>query len=213
MSNGKTQIGKTMFSAGSAVLMLVILVVVNILFSRTTLRWDATEDNLYSLSHGTRSILSELDQDVVIKVFYSKHVAGIPSNIKTFAQRVVDFLDEYEHFGKGRIKVEQYDPKPDSEEEDWAIKYGMKGINLPSGDTVYLGLVALAADREEAIPFIDPTREMRLEYDLTRIISRVQTSDRTKIAVYSGLPIFGGPNMAMSMGMPQQGQEPWFFHQ
>ncbi len=209
MSDGKRQIGKTMFSAGSAVLALVILVVLNILFSRTTLRWDATEDNLYSLSEGTRTILSELDQDVVIKVFYSKHVAGIPSNIKTFAQRVIDFLDEYEHYGKGNIKVEQYDPKPDSEEEDWAIKYGMKGINLPSGDTVYLGLVALSADQEEAIAFIDPTREMRLEYDLTRIISRVQTADRTKIAVYSGLPVFGGPSMGM--GGPQGNQPAWFF--
>ena len=212
MKSGNKRIGKTMFSAGSAVLVLVILVVVNILFARTTLRLDATEDNLYSLSDGTRTILSELDQDVVIKVFYSKHVVNMPSNIKTFAQRVIDFLSEYEHFGKGRVSVEIYDPEPDSEEEDWAIKYGMKGINMPTGETVYLGLVALAADQEAAIPFIDPTQEMRLEYDLTRIIARVQTADRIKIAVYSGLPVFGQPNMGM-MGGPQAGQEPWFFIQ
>ncbi|WP_419661684.1 putative ABC transporter, membrane protein [Desulfosarcina variabilis str. Montpellier] len=211
MSDGKKRIGKTMFSAGSAVLVFVILVVVNILFARTTLRLDATEDNLYSLSDGTRTILSELDQDVVIKVFYSKHVTTMPSNIKTFAQRVIDFLSEYEHFGKGRISVEQYDPQPDSEEEDWAVKYGMKGIDMPTGETVYLGLVALAADQEAAIPFIDPTQEMRLEYDLTRIIARVQTAERMKIAVYSGLPVFGRP--AMGMGGPQGGQEPWFFIQ
>ena len=211
MSDGKKRIGKTMFSAGSAVLVFVILVVVNILFARTTLRLDATEDNLYSLSDGTRTILSELDQDVVIKVFYSKHVTTMPSNIKTFAQRVIDFLSEYEHFGKGRISVEQYDPQPDSEEEDWAVKYGMKGIDMPTGETVYLGLVALAADQEAAIPFIDPTQEMRLEYDLTRIIARVQTAERMKIAVYSGLPVFGRP--AMGMGGPQGGQETWFFIQ
>lgn len=212
MKSGNKRIGKTMFSAGSAVLVLVILVVVNILFARTTLRLDATQDNLYSLSDGTRTILSELDQDVVIKVFYSKHVVNMPSNIKTFAQRVIDFLSEYEHFGKGRVSVELYDPEPDSEEEDWAIKYGMKGINMPTGETVYLGLVALAADQEAAIPFIDPTQEMRLEYDLTRIIARVQTADRIKMAVYSGLPVFGQPNMGM-MGGPQAGQEPWFFIQ
>jgi ABC-type uncharacterized transport system involved in gliding motility auxiliary subunit len=151
--------------------------------SRTTWRWDATADNLYSLSPGTRTILSELDQEVVIKVFYSKHVVNIPSHIKTFAQRVIDFLSEYEQYGKGRIRVEIYDPKPDSEEEEWAIKYGMKGISLPTGDQVYLGLVALAADQEAAIAFIDPTQETRLEYDLTRIITRVQTAERMKIAV------------------------------
>ncbi|BBO89100.1 Gldg family protein [Desulfosarcina ovata] len=212
MSDGKKRIRKTAFSAGSAVLVLLIVVLVNTLLARTTLRWDATEDNLYSLSDGTRTILADMDQDVVIKVFYSKHVPTVPSHIKTFAQRVIDFLSEYEHYGKGRIKVEIYDPKPDSEEEEWAIKYGMKGVSLPSGDPVYLGLVALSADQEAAMPFIDPTQETRLEYDLTRLIARVQTAERMKIAVFSGLPVFGSaPNMMM--GGPRQGQAPWFFIQ
>ena len=144
------------------------------------------------MSQGTRTILAELDQEVVVKVFYSKHVVNIPSQIKTFAQRVIDFLSEYEQYGKGRISVEIYDPKPDSEEEEWAIKYGMKGISLPTGEQVYLGLVASAADQEAAIAFIDPTHETRLEYDLTRIIARVQTTDRMKIAVFSSLPVFRG---------------------
>ncbi len=213
MSDGKRRIGKTAFSAGSAVLVLVIVVLVNILLSRTTLRWDATEDNLYSLSQGTRAILAELDQEVVVKVFYSKHVVNIPSQIKTFAQRVIDFLSEYEHFGKGRVSVEIYDPKPDTEEEEWAIKYGMKGISLPTGEQVYLGLVALAADQEAAIAFIDPTQETRLEYDLTRIIARVQTTDRMKIAVFSSLPVFGTAPMNMGMAGPRPGSEPWFFIQ
>jgi gliding motility-associatede transport system auxiliary component len=213
MSDGKRRIGKTAFSAGSAVLVLVIIVLVNILLSRSTLRLDATEDNLYSLSPGTRTILAELDQDVVVKVFYSKHVVNTPSHIKTFAQRVIDFLSEYEQYGKGRISVEIFDPKPDSEEEEWAIKYGMKGISLPTGDQVYLGLVALAADQEAAIPFIDPTQETRLEYDLTRIISRVQTAEQMKIAVFSGLPVFGSAPMNMGMAGPRPGSEPWFFIQ
>jgi ABC-type uncharacterized transport system involved in gliding motility auxiliary subunit len=208
MSNSKNRIGRTAFSAGGALLVLVILVLVNILFSKTTLRWDATEDKLYSLSQGTRTILSDLQQDVVVKVFYSKHVVNTPSHIKTFAQRVIDFLSEYEYFGKGKIAIEIYDPKPDSEEEEWAIKYGMKSISLPTGEKVYLGLVALAADQEATIAFIDPTQETRLEYDLTRIITRVQTAERLKIAVFSGLPVFGRPPMGMAS---QPGTEPWFF--
>lgn len=213
MSIGKRRIGKTAFSAGGAVLVLVIVILVNVLLSRSTLRWDATEDNLYSLSQGTRTILSDLDQDVVVKVFYSKHVVNIPSQIKTFAQRVMDFLSEYEQYGRGRIQIETYDPKPDSEEEEWAIKYGMKAVSLPTGEQVYLGLVALAADQEAAIPFIDPTQEIRLEYDLTRIIARVQKADRMKIAVFSALPVFGNASMNMGMNGPPQGSQPWFFIQ
>jgi len=210
MSNGNKRIGRTVFSAGSALLVLVIVVLLNILLAHTTWRWDATEDHLYSLSDGTRTILGQLNQDVVIKVFYSKHVVDLPSHIKSFSQRVIDFLTEYEHYGKGRIKVEVYDPEPDSEEEEWAIKYGMKSVTLPSGEPVYFGLVALAADQEAALPFIDPTQETRLEYDLTRLIARVQSAKRLKIAVYSTLPVFGS-GMNMAMGGPQQNMAPWFF--
>jgi ABC-type uncharacterized transport system involved in gliding motility auxiliary subunit len=213
MSDGKIAVQKKLFSAGGIVLVFIIVVLVNMLVSRTTFRLDATEDNLYSLSEGTRTILSELEQDVVVKVFYSKHVVNTPAHIKTFAQRVIDFLSEYEQYANGRVTMEIYDPKPDSEEEEWAIKYGMKNINLPTGEQVFLGLVALAADQEAAIPFIDPAQEMRLEYDLTRTIFRVQTADRMKIAVVSGLPIFGRAPMNMGMGGSQPGMEPWFFIQ
>jgi ABC-type uncharacterized transport system involved in gliding motility auxiliary subunit len=90
----------------------------------------------------------------------------------------------------------------------------MKGISLPTGDQVYLGLVALAADQEAAIAFIDPTQETRLEYDLTRIITRVQTTERMKIAVFSGLPVFRQPaHGSMGMAGPRPGSDPWFFIQ
>lgn len=204
MENGKKRIHKTLFSVGGAALVLVILVLANLLFSQIPVRWDTTEGKLYSLSDGTRTLLSEMDQDVVIKVFYSRHAVNLPAQVKTFAQRVMDFLSEYEHGGNGRIRVERYDPKPDSEEEEWAIRYGIKGLPLATGETVYLGLVMLCADQEAVLPFIDPTAEIRLEYDLTRLIAQVQNPDRLKIAIYTGLPVFGGM---------QQGTAPWFFIQ
>ena len=213
MRTGKKPIRKTVFSVGGAVLVLVIVVAINILVSRTTLRWDATADGLYSLSQGTRTILAELDQDVAFKVFYSRHVVNVPAQIKTFAQRTIDFLSEYEQHAKGRISVEIIDPKPDSEEEEWAIKYGMKGLSLPTGEPLYLGLVAVAADQEETIPFLDPTREIRLEYDLTRMITRVMTPERMKIGIFSSLPVFGAGAMNMVMGGGRPDMEPWFFIQ
>ncbi len=213
MRDGNKRVGKTAYSAGSAILIIAIAVLVNLLMSGTTFRWDTTEDNLYSLSSGTRTILSDLNEDVVIKVFYSSHLADMPAHIKTFAQRVLDFLREYEQYGKGRIKLETYDPKPDSEEEDWAIKYGMKSIRLSSGDPLYLGLVVLSTDKEAAMEFIDPSQETRLEYDITRLITQVQTVDKMKIAVVSSLPVFGTPPMNMGMGQPPTQSEPWFFIQ
>ncbi len=213
MSHGIKGIKKTIFSAWGAVFFLAILVLANILISNSAFRFDATQDKLYSFSQGTKKILSELKEDVVIKMFYSKSIVNVPSNIKTFAQRVQDFLLEYEHHGNGKIKIELYDPAPDSEEEEWAEKYGMRSIALPTGEKVFLGMVAMAADLEEAFPFINPAKEANLEYDITKTISRLQTPDKQKIAVISSLPVFGSgsPNVAMP-GQPRQ-MEPWFFVQ
>ncbi|MGE0083508.1 MAG: GldG family protein [Desulfococcaceae bacterium] len=202
--------GKSLFSAGGLLLVLAILVMVNVLFAGVNLRWDATEDNLYSLSGGSKQILSDLKQDVTIKVYYTQDVENIPVHIKNYANRMLDFLKEYENYGKGKVKVEIYNPKPDSEEEEWAGKYGMEGANLPTGDKVYFGLVALAGDQEEAIPMLDPTREEQLEYDITRIISRVQSSKKKKISIISSLPVFGQPPTGF-MQQPQQGMQPWLF--
>jgi len=209
MSEEKKGLDKSLFSAGGVALVLSILILVNLIFSRVSCRWDTTEDNLYSLSEGTKKILSNLEQDVSIKVFYSKDNINLPPHIKTYARRVLDFLSEYEKYGSGKIGLEVYNPKPDSDEEDWARKYGIEAVNLPMGERTYFGLVAMAADQEEVIPMLDPSGEEHLEYDITRIISRVQSSEKRKIGIVSGLPVFGQP--AFNMGMPSQGAEPWLF--
>ncbi len=205
----KQSVQKTLFSAGGVILLLVILILVNVVFARVVIRYDATADNLYSLSDGTRDILADLAVPVTIKVFYTDDLPNLPNSIKAFAGRALDFLQEYEALSDGKVTIERYNPKIDSEEEEWALKYGLRGMDLPTGDRIFFGLVALAADQEEAMPVIDPARESHLEYDLTRMISRVQTAKKLKIGIVSGLPIFGAPAMQQFGG--QRGMQPWLF--
>lgn len=210
MADKPKGVQKSLFSVGGLILLLLILVLVNFVFARVNLRWDATEDRLYSLSDSTREILATLKQNVAIKVYYSQDIVNTPVQVKTYANRLLDFLAEYSYESDGRVSAEVYDPRPDSEEEEWAQKYGIQGIDLPTGETLYFGLVATAADQEETIPFLDPTREENLEYDVTRIIARVETARKPRIAVISALPVMGRP--PMGFGMPQQqGMAPWLF--
>jgi len=209
MAAKKQTVKKTLFSVGGVFLLLVILILVNVVFASVVVRYDATDDSRYSLSDGTRQIISDIQTPVTIKVFYTDDLPNLPNSIKAFARRVLDFLKEYETLSKGKITIERYNPKIDSEEEEWAMKYGLQGMDLPSGDRMFFGLVALAADQEEAIPFIDPAREAHLEYDLTRMISRVQNAKKLKIGIITGLPIFGGPSMQQFGGQP--GMQPWLF--
>lgn len=208
----KTRFGLSgsLFSAGGVIVILLTLVFINLIFSQLNVRWDATADDLYSLSDGTREILSDLERDVTIKFFYSRDNVNLPVHIKTYAKRMLDFLREYEYASDGRVTVEVYSPKPDSEEEEWAQKYGIEPINLPTGERAYFGLVALSADQEEAIPSIDPTREAHLEYDITRLIHRVQSADQPRLGVISSLPVFGGPPPGL-MRQQAAGSEPWVF--
>lgn len=201
--------GKSLFSVGGLALMLVILVLVNVLFAQVNLRWDTTEDNLYSLSEGSKEILRNLKKDVTLKVFYTRDIENMPIHIKNYAKRMLDFVREYETYSDGKVTVEVYNPKPDSVEEEWAIKYGINGADLPTGDRLFFGMVAMAADQEEAIPMFDPTRERQLEYDITRLIARVQEPNSPKIGVVTSLPVFGAPPMGMMM--QQQQTQPWLF--
>jgi len=201
---------KTLISATGLVVLFVILILMNVIFSYANIRWDATEDGIYSLSEGTKNILSDLTQPVTIKFFYSRSNRNLPANFKLYAKRVREFLSEFEHASQGRVRVEVYDPKVDSDEEEWAQKYRMQAMQISTGDRIYFGLVFLAADQEESIELLDQSREELLEYDITRIIHSLQTSKKKVVGILSTLPVLGMPrNRARPGQVP--GGKPWFF--
>lgn len=210
MFGGKgAEIKKTIISITGLGVLLVILVMINVIFSYANLRWDATEDRIYSLSEGTKNILSDLEEPVTINFFYSKSSRDFPANLKLYARRVGDMLTEYEQAADGMIELQYYDPKPDSDEEEWAQLYGIRPAQLPGGEKIYCGLVFLSGDREQRIEMLDPSREELLEYDLTLMISRVQTSRKKVVGLITNLPVFGaGPQAAMQR---PGGGPPWFF--
>jgi ABC-type uncharacterized transport system involved in gliding motility auxiliary subunit len=206
-----TRIQETLFSTAGIAIMLAVVILLNVIVSYASFRWDLTEDRMYSLSMGTKNILANIAEDVTIKVFYSKSLPNIPVNIKQFAKRAIEFLDEYVQHSNGKVSMELYDPKVDSDEEEWAMKYGLQGMNMPTGEKLYFGVVIMAVDQEESIPFLDPSRETLLEYDITRIIYRVQNSTKQRVGIISSLPVFGNPQMPMPGQPPQGNQKPWLF--
>ncbi|RPI79019.1 MAG: hypothetical protein EHM45_04505 [Desulfobacteraceae bacterium] len=209
-TNRGRYLNKILLSALGTAILLVIIVLLNVFLSYTNIRLDLTEDRLYSLSKGTKEILHKMEQPVAVKFFYSRSQANLPADLKVYAQQVLDFLSEYERAGRGKIKIETYDPKPDSDEEEWAQRYGVRPVPTPAGERIYAGLVFQALDQEEKIEVLDPSREKLLEYDITRIIQRLQSAQKKQIAVITSLPVFGAfPNPMM--GDAPQGQEPWYF--
>ena len=111
-------------------LLLVCLIAVNVIAFFLPVRLDITEDRLYTIAKGTRSVLEGLQDPVRIKFYFSRSSAELTPNLKIYAQRVQELLGEIEVVSGGKVTLEVFDPKPDSDEEDWAQKYGISPITL-----------------------------------------------------------------------------------
>ncbi|MET4699485.1 ABC-type uncharacterized transport system involved in gliding motility auxiliary subunit [Constrictibacter sp. MBR-5] len=191
---------RTLFS-GLGLAILAVLFVAAVILSNTLLRStriDLTDDKLYTLSEGTRSVLQKIDEPITLRFYFSDRLAREIPAIGIYAQRVRDLLEEYAAVSDGKVRLEVYDPEPFSPAEDRAVGFGLQGVPVDqSGELVYFGLAGTnAVDEREVLPFFDQSRESLLEYDLTKVVYNLATLEKPKIGLISGLPIAGTPYAA-----------------
>ena len=174
------------------------------------LRIDLTQNHIYTLSAGTRQILSNLKEPITLRLFYSRRLGSTVSIYGTYADHVREMLGEYAAVSGGRIKLEYYDPEPFSDTEDRAMAYGLQGVPVDQGGVqVYFGLAGSnLEDDERTIAFFQPERERFLEYDLTKLVYDLSNPKRPVIGVMSSLPLDGDPRMMM-MTRGQSGGQPY----
>lgn len=202
----------TRLLTGSGLAMAVVLFFAVNVFSNVAFRsarFDLTEQQIYTLSDGTRNILESIDEPVTLRLYLSKKLATRLPGIKSYTTRVAELLQEYEQVAGGNLALHVIDPEPFSEEEDRAVGYGLQGVPLDNGNLhFYFGLVgANATGERELIPFFQPEREEFLEYDLTKLIYRLANPTQQVVGLLSTLPLEGGPPMPFMGG--QGGTPPW----
>ena len=201
-----------MMTTTGVVLALVLLFAVNILASRLLgpARIDLTENRLFTLSEGTRGILTSLDEPVTLRLYLSQRELERVPGIGGYADRVRALLDEYKRLAGGKLTLHVIDPEPFSEEEDRAVGYGLRGVPLGLDEGIfYFGLAGTnSVDDEEVIPFFAAEREQFLEYDVTKLVYNLTSPKQKIVGVLSSLPIEGrGPPMQAAMG--GMGAQPW----
>ena len=200
-----------LYSTAGVVVMLVILIAFNFIAGAARTRLDLTQEKAYTLSAGTRAILKQLDTPVTVRFYCTQSEAATPETVylKGYARKVEDLLTEYKQVAGSKLKLEKFDPQPDSDAEDSARLDGIEAQPLPGADRFYLGLAIKCADQVQSIPFLAPNRERLLEYDLARAIVRVENPEKPIIGLMSPLPVFGMPSNPMMQQMGQQGSQPW----
>lgn len=197
----------------SIILVLIIVIAVNVISASLYSRLDITEENLYTLSEGTEKIVEKITTPITLKYYLSKNLESLPITYKNYGKKISELLNEYQNLNPEIISLETYDPKPDSDEEVWAKKYGLAGADLSNGEKFYMGLVITQEDRELKIPMMDPRREQFLEYDITQLLLQLSQKRDKKIGVLSSIPVMGITANRMQQMQGQQNLPKWVFIQ
>ncbi len=179
-----------------------------------SLRVDVTEQRLYSLSDGTKAILAGLNQPIKLKLYYTKTAAMKgPDQIRYFNEYyyfVKALLDEYARAGKGMVELEMIDPRPFSDEEAQALRYGLRRFSITEEESFFFGLVLQTQwGVEKTIAFFSPERQNFVEYDISYLIDTAITREKKRLGILSPLPVMG-ENVSgyMAQLMRMQGQRP-----
>jgi ABC-2 type transport system permease protein len=138
--------------------LIVLSVLVGWFGSSVQGRLDLTADKIFTLSDGTESILSGLDDLLTVELYQSDDP---PVQVDLVTRDVKDFLDDFVGESGGRVKLVHRFPDSDQSAARRGQLAGVSpvqfnvqtsnGLEIKNG---YLGLVLTYANRREVIPFI-----------------------------------------------------------
>ena len=206
---------KSLFSSAGLVAIAVALVfAVAVISLLPGWRIDLTEDNLYTLSDGTRNIVTSLEHPIELMFFYSDSAIEDLPQIRSYGTRVQELLREIVIASNGRLSMNVIDPEPFSEDEDLATQYGIQAVPVTQGGAaIYFGLVVIQNDVDgsnpfalpvlQTMPLIRPDQEQFLEYEFLKLITRVGNPDVPVVGLLTELDIDGGFNPIMGQATPQ----------
>ncbi|RMH43486.1 MAG: ABC transporter [Gammaproteobacteria bacterium] len=170
---------------------IATMVVANVIFSGW--RMDFTEEKLYTLSDGTRHLLKKIEEPIELRFYFSDEASKAVPALRNYAQQIREILEAYADLSGGRIQLRVIDPEPFSEAEDEAAAFGLQPIDVGTGEKIYFGLVGInSTDGQETIPLFNIDRADTLEYDISRLIYKLNQTKPVVVGLITSLPATGG---------------------
>ena len=102
----KSQLQEFGSKGSNLILLIVFAILLNAVASFLYFRVDLTDEKLFTLSEGTREIISKSDGDLTIKLFVSKSLDGVPLGVENYSEKVKEILTEYKNLSEGKINLE-----------------------------------------------------------------------------------------------------------
>ncbi|HPG49220.1 MAG TPA: Gldg family protein [Spirochaetota bacterium] len=156
------------------ILNIVIIVLINVVGLTMNFRCDLTRNDTYSLSDKSREIVSNLKENLKIKVLFSK---DMPAQHTAIFRYLKDLLEEYDYYANEYFSYEIID---DKDLVKAAADYGIRPVQSQELDKdqvkvrrTYMGLVIQQSDVVEKIEAI--TEPTGLEYNITSLIEKMSS--------------------------------------
>ena len=122
--------------------------------------------------------------------------------LRSYAAWVEELVEEMAQASAGGLSVRRINPLPFSPDEDRAAEFGLQSVPVGAGgDMLYFGLAGTnSLDDVQVMPFIQPSKERFLEYDLAKMVATLSRPERRKVALFSSLELEPGFD-PMSQGL------------
>lgn len=179
-----------------------VLIALNVVGYFLYHRFDATQNEAYSLSDGSRRAVADLDETLTITAFFT---SDLPAPFNATERYVRDILSEYEAASHGHVSVRFVSPDTDEEREE-AERMGIQMVQHQhiENDAVsvvegYRGVVFEYLGNHQTIAVIQPDTQ-GLEYSITMAIKQL-TGDELHIGVLGG---HEGPSLTKGLSTFQR---------
>lgn len=166
-------------------LAITIFVVLNMLFSTVSFRFDFSYGKSNTLSSPTKKVIKKLDGLVNIKFFVS---SDLPTRLLPVKNEVMDLLNEYKKENRGKINLKIIDPKKDEKALNEARELGIPELQFSQLEqdkyavtASYFGIAIGYGDKKEIIP--QATNVESLEYNLTAFVYKMTKKELEKIGI------------------------------
>jgi len=170
---------------GNLLVTAVVVVLLMVATSLSSLRFDWTENQAYTLSPSTIGLLGKLDEPILIRAYMT---SGLPQPYGQLEQFVGDMLRSYHEAGGGNVGFEVIDPSddPNISASLTALQIPRVQVQVIENDQAqvkqgYLAVVVEYLDSRETIPVVQSVEGF--EYLLTRKIKKLTGKGRIKVGV------------------------------
>ncbi|MFP4565607.1 MAG: GldG family protein [Spirochaetota bacterium] len=171
----------------SAILTIGIVILLALNSTLFFFRLDLTENKAFTISEVSRNLFAEIPQEVTITYYVSDRLR----NRAVETQQIIDLLNEYAAYSRGRINVRIVDPREEEEAAERARELGVvpQQIQVVEDDqqslaVVYTGVVVEYLDEYETLPVVfDPGT---VEYELTSTIRDLVRGEQDVVGLLLG---------------------------